>query len=227
MSRSFRSARVSPPRRKFKLGRFRIPLTSPAIGLRRKSKPFWAILGEHGIGCTILCVPITFPPEKFDGRILSAMCTPDLKGTQGSFSQFSTRIGSATFESGSRYPLHRTAEHFEGSIEVPGDAFLDSPVPLQIPFRIRMTSITSVRLEISEEVHDLRVGGCWSSGRTARNRCHQIRYGWRRLMLHGPKGICAQWEQRRIPGDSEIVQRIWEQNVGLAHLFIWHVLLSF
>ena len=49
----------------------------------------WA---STAIGCTILRVPITFPPEKFDGRLLSAMCTPDLKGTQGSFSHFTTRL---------------------------------------------------------------------------------------------------------------------------------------
>src|SRR5580692_4177913 len=107
------SARVGRPRRVLKLGRLRIPLSRPMLELRRKSQPFWKILGGHGIGCTILRVPITFPPEKFDGKLLSAMCTPDLKGTQGSFSQFSTRIDSATYENGSRYPLRRVADGFE------------------------------------------------------------------------------------------------------------------
>lgn len=58
------------------------------ITLLRKSVPFWKILGEHGIFSTILRVPITFPPEKFHGLCLSAMCTPDLRGTQGSFTFF-------------------------------------------------------------------------------------------------------------------------------------------
>jgi hypothetical protein len=41
------------------------------------------------------------------------------------------------------------------------------------------------------------------------------------------KGICASWENRSIPGDMELVQRIWDENEGLAYLFIWHILLSF
>jgi predicted AlkP superfamily phosphohydrolase/phosphomutase len=130
------SARVGRPRRVLKLGRLRIPLSRPMLELRRKSQPFWKILGGHGIGCTILRVPITFPPEKFDGKLLSAMCTPDLKGTQGSFSQFSTRIDSATYENGSRYPLRRVADGFEGEMEGPADTFLENETPLRIPFRV-------------------------------------------------------------------------------------------
>ena len=86
------SSKVRPPRRVLRIGRFRIPLSRPLVEMRRKSQTFWKILGEHSIGSTILRVPITFPPEKFDGRLLSAMCTPDLRGTQGSFSQFTTRL---------------------------------------------------------------------------------------------------------------------------------------
>ena len=67
-----------------------IPLSRPSVEMRRKSQPFWKILGEHAVDSTILRVPITFPPEKFNGRLLSAMCTPDLRGTQGSFSFFQT-----------------------------------------------------------------------------------------------------------------------------------------
>ena len=130
------SARVGRPRRVLHLGRLRIPLSQPMLELRRKSQPFWKILGGHGIGCTILRVPITFPPEKFDGKLLSAMCTPDLKGTQGSFSQFTTRIEKATYENGSRYPLRRVADGFEGEVEGPADTFLENETPLRIPFRV-------------------------------------------------------------------------------------------
>ncbi len=130
------SARVGRPRRVLHLGRLRIPLSQPMLELRRKSQPFWKILGNQGIGCTILRVPITFPPEKFDGKLLSAMCTPDLKGTQGSFSQFTTRIDKATYENGSRYPLRRVADGFEGEVEGPADTFLENETPLRIPFRV-------------------------------------------------------------------------------------------
>ncbi|REJ87690.1 MAG: nucleotide pyrophosphatase [Planctomycetota bacterium] len=58
--------------------------------LMRKSQPFWRILGDYGVFSTILRVPITFPPEKFSGHSLSAMCTPDLRGTQGTFTFYSS-----------------------------------------------------------------------------------------------------------------------------------------
>jgi predicted AlkP superfamily phosphohydrolase/phosphomutase len=142
------SARVGKPDRVLHLGRFRIPLSRPSLELRRKSQPFWSILGKLGIGSTILRVPITFPPEKFDGRMLSAMATPDLKGTQGSFSQFTTRIEKATYENGSRYPLRRVADGFAGEIEGPEDTFVDGSPVLKIPFRmVRRESAFELRIE--------------------------------------------------------------------------------
>ena len=79
------SAAVRPPRRTIKMGKYRFPFGKPSIEVGRKSQPFWKILGEHGIFSTVLRVPITFPPEKFKGVLLSAMCLPDLKGSQGTY----------------------------------------------------------------------------------------------------------------------------------------------
>ena len=153
------SAKVWQPRRVLKLGRLRIPLSRPHVELRRKSQPFWKILGEHSIGSTILRVPITFPPEKFDGRLLSAMCTPDLKGTQGSFAQFTTRLEKATFESGSRYPLKRAGDVLEGAIEGPEDLLHEGGKPLEIPFRISPNKEAgSATLHLQGESHLLRRG---------------------------------------------------------------------
>src|SRR5947209_5692064 len=64
------SSKVRPPHRMLRLGRLRIPLSRPSVEMRRKSEPFWKILGRHSIGCTILRVPITFPPDQFNGRLL-------------------------------------------------------------------------------------------------------------------------------------------------------------
>ncbi len=58
-----------------------------AVGLR-KSAPFWKLLGERGVFSTILRVPVTFPPEPFNGLSLAAMCAPDIRGTQGEFTLF-------------------------------------------------------------------------------------------------------------------------------------------
>jgi predicted AlkP superfamily phosphohydrolase/phosphomutase len=152
------SASVGKPRRVWKVGKLRIPLSLPVLEMRRKSRPFWTILGEHGIGSTVLRVPITFPPEKFNGRMLSAMCTPDLKGTQGSFSQFSTRLTEASFENGSRYPLERAGEHLTGRIEGPEDTFIEGGTPLHVKFRVKVNPPSKAHLEIGGETYELDAG---------------------------------------------------------------------
>ena len=54
----------------------------------------------------MLRVPITFPPDRFYGAQLSAMCVPDLLGTQGTFLLFTTRPSEGEFkEGGMRVPL--------------------------------------------------------------------------------------------------------------------------
>ncbi|HYI97196.1 MAG TPA: alkaline phosphatase family protein [Bryobacteraceae bacterium] len=127
------SAEVHPPRRHIRFGRWSIPISKPVVDLYRKSKPFWTILGEHAITSTILRVPITFPAEEFNGRLLSAMCTPDLRGTQGSFSWFSTREFQGDLEGGSRYLLRKEGRTLRGELEGPGG--------IAIPFRIADESI--------------------------------------------------------------------------------------
>lgn len=79
------SARIGKPKKVLSIGKYNIPLSKPEIRGMRKSIPFWKILGENGIFSTILRIPITFPPEKFRGHLLSGMCAPDLKGSQGTF----------------------------------------------------------------------------------------------------------------------------------------------
>jgi predicted AlkP superfamily phosphohydrolase/phosphomutase len=88
------SVRIRPGKRSFRLGRFKIPLSRPQISPLRKSKPFWNVLSEAGVFSAVLRVPISFPPDRFHGVQLSAMCVPDLRGSQGMFTYF-TESGQA------------------------------------------------------------------------------------------------------------------------------------
>jgi predicted AlkP superfamily phosphohydrolase/phosphomutase len=153
------SSKVRPPHRVLRLGKFRIPLARPTVEMRRKSEPFWKILGRHSIGCTILRVPITFPPDQFNGRLLSAMCTPDLRGTQGSFSCFTTATESPAWEVGTRYPLARVNGALEGTLDGPDNTFVEGGGPLRIPFRIlNPEDSVNAALELQGESYPLRPG---------------------------------------------------------------------
>lgn len=151
------SARVGRPSRVLKIGKLRIPLSRPPVTMGRKSVPFWKLLGEHDVGCTIIRVPITFPPEPFNGKLLSAMCTPDLRGTQGSFSFFSTALESATYESGMRYPLKRKGSGVTGELEGPDDPLIEGAGALKVPFEIDFAG-SQPRLKIDGQTFPLPQG---------------------------------------------------------------------
>jgi predicted AlkP superfamily phosphohydrolase/phosphomutase len=133
------SAHIGEVDRFWKLGRWRIPLKKPELRLLRKSKPAWTILGEHDVWSTVLRVPITFPPDEFFGAELSAMCVPDLLGTQGTFFLYTTRPAGAAFEEGgTRIPLSGRDGGFSTTIRGPANPMLAGQAPMEVPLRIRV-----------------------------------------------------------------------------------------
>src|SRR4051812_14833846 len=152
------STRVHDPQRVLRLGKYRIPLSRPIVEMRRKSRTFWHILSEHDIGSTILRVPITFPPEKFHGRMLSAMCTPDLLGTQGTFALYTTRNASGHMESGNRYPLTESGGVHHGVIEGPRNQMEEGGGAMQIGFTLQRRANGRATLEVCGERYELERG---------------------------------------------------------------------
>ncbi len=125
--------------RRITLGKFAIPLGRPTIRLLRRSRPFWSVLGDHGIFSTVLRVPITFPPEKFNGVMLSAMCVPDLRGTQGSFSFYTTRrdlVGEHT--GGEVIAVENTNGTVRGELVGPENFMRRDPQPMRVPFTVKL-----------------------------------------------------------------------------------------
>jgi len=122
-----------------RLGKYRIPLRKPELRLLRRSKPFWTILGEHRIWSTVLRVPITFPPDRFYGAELSAMCVPDLLGTQGTFLLFTTRPENTAFqEGGVRVGVTAQDDRIVTTLQGPDNTLLDGNPPLTLPVRIHL-----------------------------------------------------------------------------------------
>ncbi len=131
------SARIGKPKRTLSLGRYNIPLSKPVIQGMRKSVPFWKILGESGIFSTILRVPITFPPEKFKGHLLSGMCAPDLKGSQGTFAFYtSDPAKSGKREGGVFFPVEVRDNRVETYLSGPENTMLKTPAEIRLPMRI-------------------------------------------------------------------------------------------
>jgi predicted AlkP superfamily phosphohydrolase/phosphomutase len=160
------SAKIGSVDKFLKIGKIRIPLQKPELRLLRKSKPFWTILGEHHVWSTVLRVPITFPPDRFYGAELSAMCVPDLLGTQGTFLLFTTRPAQGEFkEGGLRVAVERTGENgdrVETVLEGPPNMFLEGDPPLAIPLVAEIDRSAGgagvVKIDVGEEVVELKPG---------------------------------------------------------------------
>ena len=84
------TSRSSDPSRTIKLGRWQLPLSGGTVELLRHGTPFWEVLEQNGIPTTVMRMPANFPPSGTASRELSGMGTPDLLGTYGTFSFFTT-----------------------------------------------------------------------------------------------------------------------------------------
>ena len=145
------SAVIGSPR-VWKLGRFQIPISKPELRLLRKSKPFWTVLGEYGLWSTILRVPITFPPEPFYGAQLSAMCVPDLRGTQGTFTLYTTEAKAEPIEEGGvRVRVELRDNRVESHLVGPVNPLREGNPEMRLPL--------SVALDPGKGLARLTVGG--------------------------------------------------------------------
>ena len=153
------SAKVSSNPKTLSLGKYRIPLGKPAIDLGRKSQPFWKVLGNHGVFSSILRVPITFPPEKFYGTVLSAMMVPDLKGSQGTFSYYSTdEAEHEAFTGGQLLPVDRQNGTISSTIVGPDNSMVAQGGDMTIPFQVKKgKNGHDAELVIDGKVHPLEL----------------------------------------------------------------------
>ena len=133
------SVKITNPTKHIKLGKYKIPLGKPAVQLLQKSVPFWKILGDHGIFSQVIRVPITFPPVKFNGALLSAMCVPDLAGTQGTFTFFTTDESKVKGAIGG---VEKLVVKRNGVINAyvpgPSNSMTDEQEELRVPLKIRV-----------------------------------------------------------------------------------------
>ncbi len=158
------SVRIGKPHRTLRVGQWVIPLSRPAIRGMRRSRAFWSVLGEHRIPSNILRVPLTFPPERFAGLLLSAMCIPDLRGTQGSFTYFTSdpeqagaTEASAETTGGERRLVDLREDRFEAALSGPEHPLRPGDPALEIPFAVEVDRARrEARLRIAGRGYRLR-----------------------------------------------------------------------
>ena len=155
------STHIGQAKRVLNIGRYVVPLAKPKITLLQKGVAFWKVLGEKHIFSIIQRVPITFPPVRFRGLLLSGMCVPDLRGSQGTFSFFSTehREGKAAFTGGEQTVLRRGKDgRIRSRIVGPDNSMSRDGGRMTLPFTL-VTQPNGARLAIDGgPTVDLEIG---------------------------------------------------------------------
>jgi predicted AlkP superfamily phosphohydrolase/phosphomutase len=146
------STDIQSAKRVLNIGRYVVPLSKPRIKLLQKSQAFWKLLGDRHIFSIVQRVPITFPPVPFRGLLLSGMCVPDLRGSQGTFSFYSTRQdahGHAVHTGGEQTVLRREGDRIRTRIVGPENGMLRSGGRMTLPMTITVAGDRrGVRIEI-------------------------------------------------------------------------------
>ena len=86
----FSSLGETEPGRAIRLGAWRLPLGSPRVRSFRKGEAFWESLKRRGIPVTLVKVPMDYPPSEDADEALSGLGVPDMQGTFGTFTFFTS-----------------------------------------------------------------------------------------------------------------------------------------
>lgn len=138
-------ARVEDPGRKLEFLGLSIPLSDARVVNRRVGVPFWTTAEASDLRTSVLRVPVTYPPDGIT-RMLSGMGVPDLLGTQGTFTIYSTR--EVAGENARAVKVTPQANRVETEFAGPLHPLYQDPEPLKVPMEIEATGTNQVRVEL-------------------------------------------------------------------------------
>ena len=133
------TSRLLPPTKTLEVGKYVFPLAGGGAELLRYGKPFWEVLEANGIEANVIRMPANFPVTGTASRELSGMGTPDITGTYGEFSFYTTELfafAGQDIGGGDVYEIFVEDGVAETAIYGPDNPLLVEPSPLEIPFSI-------------------------------------------------------------------------------------------
>ena len=148
-----------------KLGKYEFSMSGGEVELLRHGTPFWEVLEDHGIETTIIRIPANFPPSGTATRELSGMGTPDLLGTSGTFSFFTSELFAFQGEDisgGEVYEVYPYDSMVEATLFGPDNPILQEKEKIEFPFTVYLDpEEDAAKLEVGDTEVVLQVGE-WS-----------------------------------------------------------------
>jgi len=160
-SPDFSISKTIPPENVLNIFGLSLPLDEGQIINRRQGSPFWTDVENEGGRSTVIRVPVTYPPDPIH-RMMSGMGVPDLLGTQGTYTLYTTRPVAAAGTSSSRVVRMRPnrSGHIETTLEGPADPVHEEHKPLSTPLILEPAGEGAI-IQLASETVELAVGE-WS-----------------------------------------------------------------
>jgi predicted AlkP superfamily phosphohydrolase/phosphomutase len=116
----------------------------------RQGNGMWKIVGDYGLEATVLNLPVTWPPDRFNGQLLSGMGTPDITVGGGRAAYYSTEITQPE----ERFSVRMVSITSRGGII---DTHLYGPQDQTIPLKFEIDPATkTASLHIQGKIVSLR-----------------------------------------------------------------------
>jgi predicted AlkP superfamily phosphohydrolase/phosphomutase len=149
----------------FSLGKCQVPTAGGEMELLRHGTPFWEKLEAAGVETTVMRMPANFPPSGSATRELSGMGTPDILGTYGTFTFYTSELFfDASKISGGGEVVEAWSEDGVVSSELlgPDNPFTKEKTKAKAPFQVHLDPDEPVaKLVVGDEERILKVGE-WS-----------------------------------------------------------------
>ncbi len=155
--------RTVPPRFTLPLGTWQIPLSDAHVESLRHGKAFWQTLSEKAVPVTVVRMPANYPPLHF-GNEISGMETPDLRGTQSTFTYYTDdpSENSRSVSGGLIRKVELNKGHVELVLEGPPNSLRREQGFVTTQIAVDVDAVNSAaRMAIGNEVTVLREGE-WS-----------------------------------------------------------------
>ncbi len=158
------TSRVVAGDKKITIGDYVLPVSAGKTELLRKGRAFWQILEDYDIPATIMQIPSNFPPAASTQRTLAGMGTPDILGTYGMFSFYTTTAWEAQSDQGGGSTIPVRLENHVAEMELtgPGNSFRKNSPPATVRFKAYVDPENPVIKVALQESEFLLREGEWS-----------------------------------------------------------------
>jgi len=135
----FSQSEIQPSSMLVKLGQYQIPLKPGKVVLKREGRAFWDYMEDRGIPATVLKLPTNYPPSASSQRTLSGMGTPDIQGTYGIYSLYTSDENESQSDRTPNNVYYAYIDEnniMEGQIEGPKNYLIKEGENVVVPFKV-------------------------------------------------------------------------------------------